>query len=90
MRWLNILLLVLLTGLQYRLWIGPGSFAQVAALNRDIGEQVKHNERLLSRNQLLEGEVLSLKSGLDAVEERARNELGMLKRSETFYLVVDQ
>lgn len=90
MRWLNIILLLMLLGVQYRLWIGPGSFAQVAALHRDIDRQSKHDERLENRNQLLEGEVVSLKSGLDAVEERARNELGMLKRGETFYLVVDQ
>ena len=90
MRWLNILLLILFTGLQYRLWIGPGSWAQVASLNREIDQQRQHNDRLLNRNQLLEGEVLSLKSGLDAVEERARNELGMVKRSETFYLIVDK
>jgi cell division protein FtsB len=90
MRWLNILLLTLLVGLQYRLWVGPGSWAQVAALNRDIEQQSQDNERLLHRNQLLEGEVLSLKSGLDAIEERARNELGMLKRGETFYLIVDK
>lgn len=90
MRWLNICLLLLLIGLQSRLWIGAGSWAQVAALNRDIEQQRQRNERLLNRNQLLEGEVISLKSGLDAIEERARNELGMLKRGETFYLIVDK
>jgi len=88
MRWLNIVLLLMLIGLQCRLWIGPGSWAQVASINREIDQQRQHNDRLLNRNQLLEGEVLSLKSGLDAVEERARNELGMVKRSETFYLIV--
>ncbi len=90
MRWLNIFLVVALATLQYRLWVGPGSFAQMAALNREIGQQRQHNDRLINRNQLLEGEVMSLKSGLDAVEERARNELGMVKRSETFYLIVDK
>jgi len=90
MRWLNICLLLLLVGLQCRLWIGAGSWAQVAALNRDIEQQREHNERLINRNQLLEGEVISLKNGFDAIEERARNELGMLKQGETFYLIVDQ
>lgn len=90
MRWLNICLLLLLVGLQCRLWIGAGSWAQVAALNRDIGQQREHNDRLINRNQLLEGEVISLKNGFDAIEERARDELGMLKQGETFYLIVDQ
>jgi len=90
MRWLNICLLLLLVGLQGRLWIGAGSLAQVATLNRDIEQQRQHNEQLLNRNRLLEGEVVSLKTGFDAVEERARNELGMIKRGETFYLIVDK
>lgn len=90
MRWLNIFLLVLLAGLQYRLWIGAGSWAQVASIDREIEQQQQRNERLVNRNRLLEGEIHSLKSGFDAVEERARNELGMLKRGETFYLIVDK
>lgn len=90
MRWLNIVLLLLLLGLQYRLWVGPGSWADVAALNRAIDSQRQQNERLEARNQLLEGEVRSLKSGLDAIEERARNELGMIKNGETFYLTVEK
>jgi cell division protein FtsB len=89
MRWLNVVLLLILVGLQYRLWIGAGSWADVAALDRKIEQQNDRNERLQARNQLLEGEVISLKSGLDAIEERARNDLGMIKRDETFYLVVD-
>ncbi len=89
MRWLNIFLLLILLGLQYRLWVGAGSWADVAALDRKIEQQQEKNERLMARNQLLEGEVISLKSGLDAIEERARNDLGMIKRDETFYLVVD-
>lgn len=90
MRWLNILLLLILLGLQYRLWIGDGSFAEVVALNREIGQQRQQNERLIGRNQRLENEVISLKSGLEAIEERARSDLGMLKRGETFYLIVDK
>lgn len=90
MRWLNIVLLLLLLGLQYRLWVGPGSWADVAALSRSIDTQRQQNDRLVGRNQLLEGEVRSLKSGLDAIEERARSELGMVKNGETFYLTVEQ
>jgi len=90
MRWINVVLLVMLLGLQYRLWIGAGSWAQIVALNDTIAKQRQLDERLAGRNQMLEGEVLSLKSGYDAIEEHARNDLGMIKRGETFYLVVDK
>jgi cell division protein FtsB len=90
MRWLNIFLLLVLLGLQYRLWIGPGSWADVAALSREVETQQSRNDRLEARNQLLEGEVNSLKSGIEAVEERARSELGMTRKDETFYLIVDK
>ena len=89
MRVLNITLVILLAGMQYRLWHGPGSWAQIAALKDDIAKQREHNSHLEARNQMLAGEVLSLKSGYDAIEEHARNDLGMIKRNETFYLVVD-
>lgn len=90
MRGLNIFLLVVLSGLQYRLWIGPGSWAQIAALNRDIAQQGQRNDHLIARNRMLEGEVRSLKSGWEAIEEHARVDLGMIKRGETFYLVVEK
>lgn len=90
MRWLNIFLVVMVIGLQYRLWVGPGSWAQIALFEREIAAQREHNDHLVARNQMLAGEVLSLKSGNDAIEEHARNDLGMVKRGETFYLVVEQ
>lgn len=90
MRWLNVVLLVMLVGLQYRLWIAPGSWAQIASLNDAIAKQRQLDDRLAGRNQMLEGEVLSLKSGFEAIEEHARNDLGMIRRGETFYLVVDK
>ena len=89
MRWLNIVLLSMLLILQYRLWVGAGSFAEVASHKRAIAEQRAQNDTLKQRNQRLENEVQSLKSGLEAIEERARDELGMVKRDETFYLIVD-
>jgi len=90
MRWLNIFLVVMVVSLQYRLWVGPGSWAQIALLEREIKGQREQNDHLVARNQMLAGEVLSLKSGVEAIEEHARNDLGMIKRGETFYLVVDQ
>ena len=81
--WLFVALVLVLAGLQYRLWVGEGSLAQVAELQRQIDEQKGENERLLERNRILEAEVLELKKGMETVEERARHELGMVKEGET-------
>lgn len=83
--WLFPILLLLLAGLQYRLWYGDGSLEQVAQLQKQIAAQDKENQQLLERNRLLEAEVMELKKGMETVEERARNELGMVKDGETLY-----
>ena len=83
--WLFLLLLLLLAGLQYRLWVGDGSLAEVAELKRQIAAQQGENSNLLERNRILEAEVLELKKGMETVEERARHELGMVKEGETLY-----
>jgi cell division protein FtsB len=90
MRWLLLLLLILLAGLQYRLWIGQGSWAEIVALERALEEQEVINERLRQRNKVLEIEVRALKNGTDSVEERARSELGLIKEDETFFLIIDK
>lgn len=90
MRWLIILLAMILLGLQYRLWFGEGSYAQRAELRRAVEQQQSRNSRLQERNRILSEEVDALKNGLDAMEERARMDLGMIHEGETFYLVVDQ
>jgi cell division protein FtsB len=87
--WLFVVLILLLGGLQYRLWVGEGSLAQVNSLNKQIADQQGENERLLERNQILEAEVLELKQGMETVEERARQELGMVKEGETLYQFVE-
>ncbi|MDF2074796.1 cell division protein FtsB [Pseudomonas mendocina] len=87
--WLFIVLILLLAGLQYRLWVGEGSIAQVSRLQQQIAEQQGENERLLERNRILEAEVMELKRGMETVEERARQELGMLKEGETLYLLTE-
>lgn len=83
--WLFLVLILLLAGLQYRLWVGDGSLAQVKELQQQILSQQGENERLLERNRILDAEVLELKQGVETVEERARHELGMLKEGETLY-----
>ncbi|MDB6447057.1 MULTISPECIES: cell division protein FtsB [Pseudomonas] len=83
--WLFLVLLLLLAGLQYRLWVGNGSLAQVADLTQQIAEQRAENEALLERNRVMDAEVMELKKGMETVEERARHELGMVKEGETLY-----
>jgi cell division protein FtsB len=90
MRWLLWLLIVLLLLLQYRLWVGDGSLAEVWDLYQQVETQRDENQRLLERNQALEAEVQDLKQGLDAIEERAREELGMIKDGETFYQIIEE
>ncbi|WP_068829478.1 cell division protein FtsB [Pseudomonas sp. BMS12] len=87
--WLFVALIVVLAGLQYRLWVGEGSLAQVTELKRQIAEQQGENERLLERNRILEAEVVELKKGMETVEERARHELGMVKEGETLYQLAE-
>lgn len=83
--WLFLVLSLALAGLQYRLWVGEGSLAQVRDLQKQIADQQGENERLLERNRILEAEVAELKKGTETVEERARHELGMVKDKETLY-----
>ncbi|CAD5108301.1 cell division protein FtsB [Zestomonas carbonaria] len=87
--WLFVVLVLALAGLQYRLWVGDGSLAQVSSLKRQIAEQQGENERLLERNRILEAEVMELKKGMETVEERARHELGMVKDGETLYQITE-
>ncbi|WP_263141425.1 cell division protein FtsB [Pseudomonas sp. RIT-PI-AD] len=87
--WLFVVLILLLAGLQYRLWVGAGSLAQVSDLKQQISDQKGENERLLERNRILEAEVLELKKGMETVEERARHELGMVKEGETLYQLAE-
>ena len=81
-------LLILLVLVQYRLWLGDGSVREVARLQAEISAQEEQNGRLRERNRTLAAEVLDLKKGTTAIEERARTDLGMVGKSETFYQVV--
>ena len=89
-RRLLLLLLVILTMLQFRLWTGTGSWEQITSLRRDIVQQKKVNDELSQRNERLYGEVRSWKNDLDSIEERARNDMGLIKSDETFYLIVEE
>jgi cell division protein FtsB len=87
MKWLLAILIVLFVGLQYRLWVGEGSYAQRARLERDIAQQTAENQRLSERNRVLAVEVEDLKSGHKVVEARARRDIGMIKEGETFFMI---
>ena len=90
MRWLVVALLFLLGVLQYRLWIAEGSLAEQRRLQRQVEEQSRVNEELRQRNALLEREVLELQTGNAGVEQRAREQLGLIREGETFYQLVDK
>ncbi len=81
---------VLLLLLQYRLWLGDGGVSELLRLKQDITQQQQENAGLRERNEALEAEVMDLKQGEAAVEERARRELGMIRRDETFYQAIDE
>ncbi|MGD8956000.1 MAG: cell division protein FtsB [Chromatiaceae bacterium] len=81
---IGVLLLVLL-GLQYRLWIGDGSLAEVAMLKRQLAAQRAELQDLHERNTTLRAEVDDLKEGLAAIEARARSELGLIRQGETYF-----
>jgi cell division protein FtsB len=84
MRWLSFLLIALLLLVQYPLWFGKGGWLRVRDSERRLAEQQAINLRLEARNQALDAEVRDLKQGYEAIEERARFELGLIREGETF------
>jgi len=89
MRILIGLLVAILLSLQYLLWVGEGSLAEVWQLQKKLTTQEQENIRLKERNQALRAEVRDLKQGLEAIEERARNEMGLIKENETYFQVIE-
>lgn len=89
MKALTLIFVILIALLQYPLWLGKGSWLRVWDLNRQIAEQQEKNNGLKARNETLNAEVLDLKSGRAAIEERARSELGMVKQDEVFYQLLE-
>jgi cell division protein FtsB len=87
MKFLAATLAALILLLQYPLWLGKGGWLRVWDLDRQVGAQKDNNVRLHTRNGALDAEVRDLKQGSDAIEERARYELGMVKQDEVFFQV---
>ncbi len=89
LRWVALVLLLILVGLQLKLWSGAGSMRDVDSLRIAVKKQTDENDRLTQRNEALGADVQDLKHGDQAVEARARTELGLIKPGETFYQVVE-
>ena len=87
MRWLALAFVVLIAALQYPMWLGKGGWLQVRALDRQVAAQQDSNARLKARNDALDADVRDLKTGSEAIEERARAELGMIRSDEVFFQV---
>ncbi|SFM96261.1 cell division protein FtsB [Dokdonella immobilis] len=89
LRYVALLLLILLIALEVKLWVGQGGMAEVWRLEKSVADQKHENEALKARNDALAAEVANLKDGDEAIEERARSELGLVKPGEQFYQVVE-
>jgi cell division protein FtsB len=85
MRWLALVLMLLILALQYPVWLGKGGWFRVRELNAQVAAQRQTNAELKARNDALDAEVRDLKQGVEAIEERARSELGMIRQDEVFF-----
>jgi cell division protein FtsB len=88
MKWLAVSLALVILLLQYRVWFSEDGVREVERLQKAVAAQRSENQQLEERNRQLGAEVRDLKTGLDALEERARTDLGMISGHETFYQVV--
>lgn len=88
LRWLALILIALLIALQVKLWVGDGGMRDLRTIRARVSEQQTENARLKRRNDALHADVEDLKHGQDAVEARARSQLGLIKPGEVFYQVV--
>lgn len=89
MKPLGFVLLALIAAMQYPLWYGKASWLKVMQIEQDVAAAREHNAQLQNRNNKLEAEVNDLKQGLDAIEERARSDLGMVKEGEILFQIVN-
>ncbi len=89
MKKLALMLVILIALAQYPLWYGKGSWLNVFEIDRQVAAQRQTNQKLQNRNTVLEAEVNDLKTGFDAIEELARNELGMIRKDEAFFQVLE-
>lgn len=89
MKIIAFVLLSLLIWLQYKIWLQDGGIPEVIQLQQEVEEVKTEVQQLQERNSSLDAEVKDLKKGLDAIEERARSEMGMIKQGEVYYQVIE-
>lgn len=89
MKILIVILIALIGHLQYRLWFGDGSITELRAYQQRLDDLTQQVEEKRLRNEALYAEVVDLRKGQEALEERARDELGMIKDNETFFQVIE-
>ncbi len=89
MKVVALVLLVLLIWLQYKIWLQDGGIPEIVQLQQEVEQVTVEVKQLKERNQSLDAEVKDLKKGLDAIEERARSEMGMIKKGEVYYQVIE-
>ena len=87
MRWLALVFVALIVALQYPMWLGKGGWLQVRENDRELAAQRDTNAKLKARNDALDADVRDLKAGYEAIEERARAELGMIRHDEVFFQI---
>ncbi|MER2491982.1 cell division protein FtsB [Catenovulum sediminis] len=88
MKIFRLILVIVFIGLQYRLWFGENAFSEHQDMSRKVKQLEQANQELRLRNKLMLADIEDLKSGMEAIEERARNELGLIKENEIFYRIV--
>ena len=89
MKFLTFIFVTLILALQYPLWLGKGGWLNVISLQKQIDQQLKVNELIKSENDILLAVVQDLKNGTDVIEGKARFDLGLIKKNETFFLIID-
>ena len=90
MKYLTFIFVILILALQYPLWLGKGGWLNVISLDKQIDQQLKVNEQIKSENDILLAVVQDLKNGTDVIEGKARFDLGLIKKNETFFLIIDK
>ena len=90
MKFLTFIFVILILALQYPLWLGKGGWLNVISLHKQINQQLKVNEQIKSENDILLAVVQDLKNGTDVIEGKARFDLGLIKKNETFFLIIDK
>ncbi|RUO22505.1 cell division protein FtsB [Aliidiomarina iranensis] len=88
MRLLTVIIIGLVLALQYRIWFGEYGMKDYRELQSDVARQAVTNETLEQRNQLIAADIDDLRNAMEAVEERARNELGLVRPDETFFRLI--